>query len=74
MILLKGSEGLLDLSTGVGLGLNFIIGILDPFLGYKNLLGNLHKSSKRVIKRKNMIVTNNINEGTSKHLTQKGVG
>ena len=53
LILLKGSEGLLNLSTGVGLGLNFIIGILDPVLGYKNLLGNLHKSSKKVIKRKN---------------------
>ena len=50
----QGSKGLLNLKTGVGLSLDLITGIPDPLFDYINLLGNLHKSSK---KKKHKIYT-----------------
>ena len=46
----QGSKSLLNLTAGVGLSLNLVMGIPDPLLNYINLLGNLYKSSKGVIK------------------------
>ena len=43
LLLLKGSQGLLSLNAGVGLNPSLITGVLDPLLGHKNLLSNLHK-------------------------------
>ena len=50
MFLLKVPQSLLNLIMGVGLSLNFIPGVPDPLLGYIDLLDNLRKSSKGVIK------------------------
>ena len=50
VLLFQGSKSLLNLKTRVGLSLNLVTGIPDPLRSYINLLGNLHKSSKQVIK------------------------
>ena len=50
VLFFQGSKSLLNLKARVGLSLNLVTGIPNPLLGYINLLGNLHKSGKRVIK------------------------
>ena len=47
MLFFEGSESLLDLKTGVGLSLSLVMSILNPLLGYIDLLSNLRVSSKR---------------------------
>ena len=53
VFLLHGPQGLIRLSAEVGLNPSLISGVLDPFLSYKNLLGNLHKNDKRIPCKKN---------------------
>ena len=48
VFLLHGSQGLGDLGTVVGLSLGLVSDVLDPFLSYKNLMGNLHKNDKKI--------------------------
>ena len=48
VFLLRGPQGLIRLSTEVGLNPGLVSSVLDPFLSYKNLLGNLHKNDKRI--------------------------
>ena len=50
MFLFKGFKSFLSFKTGVGLNFNLVTDVPDSLLGYINLLGNLHKSGKRVIK------------------------
>ena len=52
VFLLHGFQGLVDLGAEVGLNPGLIVSILDPFLHYKNLLGNLHKNDKGVLCKK----------------------
>ena len=49
VFLLQGSQGLGDLGSVVGLNPSLIPSVLDPFLRYKNLLGNLHKNDKGIL-------------------------
>ena len=48
LLLLEGSQGLLNLSTGVGLSPSLIAGVLNPLLDHKNLLGDLYKNDKGI--------------------------
>ena len=50
VLFFQGSKSLLNLKTGVSLSLNLVTDIPNPLLSYINLLGNLHKSNKGVIK------------------------
>ena len=70
MFLLEGSYGPLNLSTGVGLSPGLITDVLDPLLGHKNLLSNLHKNNEGIpcIKKKRK------NESATCHLIQRFVG
>ena len=46
IFLSESPYGLLSLSVGVGLNPDLVVGVLDPFLSYENLLGNLHRNNK----------------------------
>ena len=48
VFLLHGSQGLVGLGAEVGLNPSLILGVLDPFFIYKNLLENLHKNDKGI--------------------------
>ena len=52
VFLLHGSEGLVGLGAEVGLNPGLILSILNLFLSYKNLLGNLHKNEKGILCKK----------------------
>ena len=48
VFLLHGFEGLVGLGVEVGLNPGLILSVLNLFLSYKNLLGNLHKNEKGI--------------------------
>ena len=48
VFLLHGSQGLVVLSVEVGFNLGVVLGILDLFLSYENLLDSLHKNDKGI--------------------------
>ena len=55
VFLLSDSQGPVGLGTEVGLNSSLILGILDPFLSYKNLLDSLHINNRGVREKKKII-------------------
>jgi len=46
MLLLKGSKGPLNISSGVDLSINLVSSIPYPLFDHENLLSDLHNNSK----------------------------
>ena len=70
LLLLEGSQGLLNLSTGMGLSPSLIAGVPNPFIGHKNLLGDLYKNDKGIplLKKKKL---GRESESLTQHLNSK---